>query len=66
MINGNDMAYPEMRSELLLSCPAINIIAFAKSAIDNNLVAVIDGDIVHAILSFFKGARTDKLPFALK
>lgn len=40
--------------------------AFAKRAIDNNLVAVIDGDIVQATLSFFKGARIDKLPLALK
>lgn len=65
MINGNAMAYPDIKSELLLSCPAINIIAFANNAIESNLFAVIDGEIVQANLSLLRGARMDRLPFAL-
>lgn len=65
MINGSAMAYPDIKSELLLSCPAMNIIAFANSAIESSLFAVIDGEIAHASLSLLRGARMDKLPFAL-
>lgn len=43
----------------------MKIIAFASKAIDNNRVAVIEGDIVQATRSFFKGASTDKFPLAL-
>lgn len=65
MINGNDMAYPDIRSELLFSCPAIQIMALARSAMDSNRFAVIEGEIVQAILSLFKGAKIDKFPLAL-
>jgi hypothetical protein len=39
--------------------------ALAKSAMDNNLFAVIEGDIDQATLSLFKGASIDRLPLAL-
>lgn len=65
MTSGNAMAYPDIKSELLLSCPEINIIAFANSAIESNLFAVIDGEIVQASFSLLRGARIDRLPLAL-
>lgn len=65
MISGSAMAYPDIRSELLLSCPAIKMMALASKAMDSSLLAVMEGDMVHAALSLLRGARMEKLPFAL-
>lgn len=66
MINGSAMAYPDIKSELLLSCPAIKMMAFANRAIDSSLLAVIEGDMVQADLSLLRGARIERLPLALE